>query len=244
MGEFRAVRRRLQFLYGEWNRGGELDVEELDNLKHWQKRWCEERAREFKFKTQKEVFDKDEKCSAFFFQSVRTVTVRTVISGFRGQDGITYTDVEGMLGTASAFYEQLFGEQEVDRQWGEYFLWLLGARVPEGVKEALEMPFSKQELLEAIKGMANRKVPGKDGISKEFYLEFWEFLGDDFMKVINEVFVSGELGPSMKEGVVSLLFKKGDPELLSNWRPLTLLGVDYKIIARALAVRLGKATAE
>ena len=43
------------------------------------------------------------------------------------------------------------------------------------------------------------------------------------------------------EGVFSLLFKKGDPELFSNWRPLTLLGVDYKIIARALAVRLGKA---
>ena len=163
----------------------ELDVEELDNLKHWQKRWCEERTREFKFKTQKEFFDKDEKCSTLFFQSVRTATARTVISGFRGQDGITYTDVEGMLGTASAFYEQLFGEQEVDRQWGEYFLRLLGARVPEGVKEALELPFSKQELLEAIKGMANRKVPGKDGISKEFYLEFWEVLGDDFMKVIN-----------------------------------------------------------
>lgn len=37
MGEFRSVRRRLQILYEEWNKGGELDGEELNNFKHWQR---------------------------------------------------------------------------------------------------------------------------------------------------------------------------------------------------------------
>uniref|UniRef100_A0A0E9SNQ1 Uncharacterized protein n=1 Tax=Anguilla anguilla TaxID=7936 RepID=A0A0E9SNQ1_ANGAN len=50
-----------------------------------------------------------------------------------------------------------------------------------------------------------------------FYLEFWEVLGKDLLKVVNHIFVSGVLSPSMREGVVSLLFKKGDPELLGNW---------------------------
>ena len=42
----------------------------------------------------------------------------------------------------------------------------------------------------------------------------------------------------MRVGAVSLLFKKGDPADLKNWRPLTLLGADYKVLARVLTERL------
>ena len=40
--------------------------------------------------------------------------------------------------------------------------------------------------------------------------------------------------------VITLLFKKGDRLNPANWRPITLLNVDYKICARALAARLLK----
>ena len=36
--------------------------------------------------------------------------------------------------------------------------------------------------------------------------------------------------PFQKQGVLSLLYKKGDPENLENWRPISLLNTDYKII--------------
>ena len=49
------------------------------------------------------------------------------------------------------------------------------------------------------------------------------------------------LGATMKEGVISLLYKKGDRERLENYRPITLLCVDYKIVARVLVGRLKKA---
>ena len=43
---------------------------------------------------------------------------------------------------------------------------------------------------------------------------------------------------SQRRGVISLLFKKGDRTQLKNWRPITLLTTDYKILSKALAKRL------
>ena len=42
----------------------------------------------------------------------------------------------------------------------------------------------------------------------------------------------------MRQALISLLFKKEDPELLKNWRPSSLLNTDYKIITKVLVNRV------
>ena len=42
----------------------------------------------------------------------------------------------------------------------------------------------------------------------------------------------------------TLLFKKGDPALCENYRPITLLAVGYKILALIMLLRLKEAEAE
>lgn len=61
---------------------------------------------------------------------------------------------------------------------------------------------------------------------------------EDLCEMVNYVFECGELSESQKDGVVTLIFKKGDPTEIKNYRPITLLNVDYKIIAKLLACRL------
>ena len=51
------------------------------------------------------------------------------------------------------------------------------------------------------------------------------------------------LPESQNYGLLTLLFKKGERALLSNWRPISLLNTDYKILAKALSTRLGKVLA-
>ena len=65
-------------------------------------------------------------------------------------------------------------------------------------------------------------------------------LGADLVAVLNSCFDSGSLSLSQRRGVISLSFKKGDRLDPRNWRPITLLNVDYKIASRVIAGRLLK----
>ena len=40
------------------------------------------------------------------------------------------------------------------------------------------------------------------------------------------------------KGVITLIYKHGDRDLLKNWRPITLLNCDYKIVAKCFAERI------
>ena len=96
------------------------------------------------------------------------------------------------------------------------------------------------ECLAALQGMARSKAPGSDGLPMEFYLKFWNVLGSDLVMVLNSCFDSGSLSLSQRRGVISLTFTKGDRLDPRNWRPITLLNVDYKIASRVIAGHLLK----
>ena len=58
------------------------------------------------------------------------------------------------------------------------------------------------------------------------------------MYYINYSAIHGELSQSQKRGVITLLEKRGkNPDLIKNWRPVSLTNVDYKILTKTLALR-------
>ena len=67
-----------------------------------------------------------------------------------------------------------------------------------------------------------------------FACTFWAELKEPLLEMYNESLQLGSLPPSLKQGTISLLFKKGGKKDLKNCCPLTLLGVDCKIIAKAI----------
>ena len=62
--------------------------------------------------------------------------------------------------------------------------------------------------------------------------------------MITEAMSAGELPESLRQGDIILLYKKGDPEEIRNYRPITLLNVDYKIFSRIITNRLKQAVRE
>lgn len=96
------------------------------------------------------------------------------------------------------------------------------------------------ELENALKRMENGKAPGIDGITTEFYKSFWVEIGPELLTVFNESRADGQLPRSCRRAIITLLPKKGDLNDIKNWRPVSLLCNDYKILSKALAIRLGE----
>ncbi len=80
------------------------------------------------------------------------------------------------------------------------------------------------------------RSPGIDGLTAEFYKHFWGIIGEDFYEVVLESFKNEVLPISCRRAVLSLLPKKGDLGFLKNWRPVSLLCLDYKILSNLLQI--------
>ena len=98
---------------------------------------------------------------------------------------------------------------------------------------------TENELLKSIKAFKNGKTPGTDGLTAKFYNFFWSDIKQFLLSSINYALELGKLSPEQRRAIISLLAKKDkDRVYLKNWRPISLLNVDYKILAKALANRL------
>ena len=97
----------------------------------------------------------------------------------------------------------------------------------------------KRNFWKLWKKVPNNKSSRNNGGTKEFYEAFWGDLKTPYLLSINKAFKVGELSTSQKQAVIKLIEKKGkDKQLIKNWRPLSLLNVDKKLISKVLAERL------
>ena len=98
---------------------------------------------------------------------------------------------------------------------------------------------TKQEIYKNLKEMKNNKAPGNDGVPKEFYLAFFDYLGDDLVNCLNRNFEVGELTSSQRQAIITLIAKPGkDTRQLKSWRPISLLNVDVKLLSLTLVSRI------
>ena len=112
-------------------------------------------------------------------------------------------------------------------------------RLLKDVREKCEGLLTFEECKKSLETFQNGKSPGEEGFTPEFYVFFFELLGHDLVASLNAAYELGELSISQRRGIITLLPKEDGSLLeLSNWRPITLLNIDYKIASKAIAKRL------
>ena len=100
---------------------------------------------------------------------------------------------------------------------------------------------TKKECFTSLKQFSKGMLPCSDSRTAEFYLAFWELLGQELVDSLNYAFQMGELSISQKREIITLIPNKNkNRALLDHWRPISLLNTDYKIATKAIATRISK----
>eukprot|EP00253_Pinus_taeda_P033720 PITA_33720 len=110
--------------------------------------------------------------------------------------------------------------------------------VNEDDSEDLMAPVTMGELESTLKWFKKDKSPGPDGWTIEFYLAFFDLLGQDLLRVVEESRSSGCIYHAINSTFIALIPKTDSPTSFDDYRPISLCNCLYKIISKIIANRL------
>ncbi|GKA92116.1 putative RNA-directed DNA polymerase, eukaryota, reverse transcriptase zinc-binding domain protein [Tanacetum coccineum] len=104
--------------------------------------------------------------------------------------------------------------------------------------ESLEIQFSHEEIKRAVWECGGDRAPGPDGFSFKFLTTFWDLIKVDVVRFVHEFFLIGTFPKGCNSSFIALIPKVIDAKFVSDFRPISLIGCQYKIIGKLLANRL------
>ena len=214
--------------------------EEYDECKNKLEQIYQEKVDGIRIRSKCDWYEYGEKSSKFFLNLEKNRAtqnhIRTILSNEKEVD-----DQKEINNELYSFYKTLFSQK---KQFPKHNFesYLNQITIPKLTKERLqecEGEITEAELFKALQSMENNKTPGNDGLTKEFYVTFWMDVKIPLILSVKKAFYKKELSTSQKQAIIKLIEKKEkDKRFIKNWRPISLLNVDVKLISKVLATRL------
>ncbi|GJY98272.1 RNA-directed DNA polymerase, eukaryota [Tanacetum coccineum] len=104
--------------------------------------------------------------------------------------------------------------------------------------DVLESIASYDEIKRVVWDCGINKSPSPDGFSFEFYRKYWDIVDQDMVAAVLLFFSSGSFPTGCNSSFIALIPKTQDDKMVKDFRPISLIGSMYKIIAKILANRL------
>ncbi len=186
-----------------------------------------------------------EKNSKYFLNLEKKHYTEKTTSKVINDEGIEVTNLPDIINEQKKFYENLYTSNmpTLDQESENIFFPNNDNFRKLSNEESMNMEgnISVDECFNVLKKMKINKSPGSDGYTVEFYLHFWNDLKYIMVRAFQENFEKEFMSNSQKLGLITCLPKPGKPkEYLKNWRPISLLNVDYKILSGVIAQRIKK----
>lgn len=181
-GLLRVLQARLFRLYGLLNQG--LDrFREISVCKDLICGLREEMAEGVRVRAGVEERLCGEKLSQFLLRRERVGRASVLLAGLHRPDGSVLSDTGAILHYVRGELESLYGVVAGDEGLMESFLQHCAPGLSGMDCVGLVREVSPSELWEVVRSFRRGKVPGSDGFPMEFYVEFWDVLGADFLEV-------------------------------------------------------------
>ena len=250
--EEKALQEELQELDGKICNNDAFDQETLEKYeaaKDKLKRIHDTRGKEAIFRSKTKWFEQGEKPTKYFFNLEKNNYEKKLIREVKLENDEVISNFVQVNKEIENFYSKMYTSKitgnntsDVSEHNNNIHKFIEGLNIPQlnvEEQESLEKDLTFEELKDALTSFADNKSPGEDGFTKEFYEAFFDLLWKDLLNSYNDAFNKGSLSVSQKRGTITLI-PKGDENLsdLKNWRPISLLNIDYKILSKVLAKRM------
>ena len=174
--------------------------------------------------------------SRFFHECASQRKKSNTVYGLRDNGNVWQTDPGRVEAIAVEYFQQLFTSSnptvidEVTR--------LVDEVVTPEMNFTLLSPFSVEEVRSALFQMSPSKAPGSDGMTALFFQKYWNIVGLQVTDAVLDCLNSGRLLGSINYTNIALIPKVKAPENMTQFHPISLCNVLYKIISKVLVNRM------
>jgi hypothetical protein len=106
------------------------------------------------------------------------------------------------------------------------------------MNDILMAPYSREEVKKAMFNISDLKAPGPDGLHAIFYKRFWHIIGEDLTDEVLRAVNNRIIPEGWNNTTIVLIPKVESPEFITQFRPISLCNVVYKVISKLIAKRL------
>ena len=177
-----------------------------------------------------------DKNTKFFHAKASQKRQRNFIQGLKNHDDIWVEEEEEIASVATRFFENIFKASDCDRL--EECLAAVHPKVSPDMQDILSSEYSTKEIKAALFQMGPMKALGPDGMNALFYQKFWHIVGDGVVNAVLDFLNNGIMEPDLNDMHIFLIPKIKSSEKITDYKPISLCNVIYKIISKVLANRL------
>lgn len=169
--------------------------------------------------------------SKFFHLSAKARRKANHINSLKNSEGEMVRWDSCLQEMMVAYFNDLFRAESTD--W-KGVIDCVSSKVTEEQNEEMSAPIDVAEIKRDLFHMQPDKSPGPDGMIPGFYHKFWNIVGADIVKLVQDFFNTGNLEGNIADANIVLIPKKKNPNNMTELRPIYLCNVAYKVISKVI----------
>ena len=204
---------------------------ELDSLLANEEEYWKQRARADWLST-------GDKNTKYFHAKASQRRRKKQIEGIENSDGRWLDTESGVAGAIECYFQDIFTSIRPPEEATQRVVASVEDRITEEMSSTLGREFTAEEVRVALFEMGSLKAPGPDGFHAAFYQRNWATMSNDITRMCLRILNEGQPVDELNATLICLIPKVQNPTRVSDYRPISLCNVLYKLVTKTIANRL------